>query len=92
MIELTEEQRVELNVPEPIAIDPSTKKTYVLVRKNVYDRMKGLLYDNGESTNDELRLLLARSADANGWNEPAMDDYDDYETKRAEACRSVAET
>jgi hypothetical protein len=49
------------------------------VRQNVYDRIKGLLYDNGEWSDDELRLLLARSADANGWNEPAMDDYDEYE-------------
>ena len=78
---------VVLLTPERFAIDPSTKKTHVLVRKNVYDRIKGLLYDNGESTDDELRLLLARSADANGWNESAMDDYDDYEAKRAEACR-----
>ena len=87
MIELTAEQRQELSVPEPIAIDPSTKYTYVLVRKNVYDRIKGLLYDDGEWTDDELRLLLARSADANGWNEPAMDDYDEYEAKRAKPCR-----
>ena len=87
MIELTEEQRQELSALEPIAIDPSTKKTYVLVRTNVYDRIRGLLYDNGEWTDDELRLLLARSADANGWNESAMDDYDDYEAKRAKACR-----
>ena len=87
MIELTEEQRQELSVPEPIAIDPSTKKTYVLVRKNVFDRIKGLLYDNGDWTDDELRLLLARSADVNGWNESAMDDYDEYEAKRAKACR-----
>ena len=49
--------------------------------------MRGLLYDNGAWTDDELRLLLAQSADANGWNEPAMDDYDDYEAKRAAACR-----
>jgi len=83
MIELTVEQRQELIASEPIAIDPSTKNTYVLVRKNVYDRMKGLLYDSDEWTDDELRLLLARSAAANGWNEPAMDDYDDYEAKRA---------
>ncbi len=87
MIELTEQQRQELSVPEPIAIDPNTKKTYVLVQKNVYDRIKGLLHDNGEWTDDELRLLLAPSADANGWNEPAMDDYDDYEANRAKACR-----
>jgi hypothetical protein len=77
MIELTEEQRRELSMPEPVAIDPSTNKTCVLVRKKVYDRIKGLLLDSGDSTDDELRLLLARSAEANGWNEPAMDDYFD---------------
>jgi hypothetical protein len=66
MIELTEQQRQELSVPEPIAIDPSTEKMYVLVRKSAYDRTKGLLHDNGEWTDDELRLSLARSADANG--------------------------
>ena len=87
MIELTEQQRQELGVPEPIAIDPSTMKTYVLVRKSVYDRIKGLIHDSGDWTDDELRLLLARSADANGWNESAMDDYDEYEANRAKTCR-----
>ena len=43
MIELTEQQREELNAPEPVAIDPLTRDTYVLVRKEIYDRMKALL-------------------------------------------------
>jgi mRNA interferase MazF len=34
MIELTPDQRQELNGPEPVAIDPQTKETYVLVRSN----------------------------------------------------------
>ena len=87
MIELTEEQRQELSESEPIAIDPSTKETYVLVRKNVYDRIEGLLTSDGEWTDDELRLVLARSAEANGWNEPGMDDYDRYDAHRAKPCR-----
>ena len=86
MIELTEEQRQELSAAEPVAIDPSTMETYVLVRKDVYDRIKGLLHDDGEWTDDELRLLLARSAEANGWNEPGMDDYDHYDANRAKQC------
>ena len=40
MIELTEEQRRELNDPEPVAIDPRTRETYVLVRLEKYERMK----------------------------------------------------
>jgi hypothetical protein len=76
MIELTEDQRRELGAAEPIAIDPQTNTVYVLVRKDVYERIKGLLYDDIEWTEDELRLLLARSAEGNGWNESGMDDYD----------------
>jgi hypothetical protein len=92
MIELTEAQRQELSAAEPIAVDPGTGETYVLVRKDIYDRIKGLLYDNGEWTEQELRLLLARSAEANGWNEPNMDDYDHYDANRAKQCRHSAET
>jgi hypothetical protein len=43
MIELTEQQRHELNVPEPVAIDPLTGETYVLVPQTTYERLKALL-------------------------------------------------
>ncbi len=43
MIELTEQQRHELRDPEPIAIDPVTQATYVLVRREIYERFKVLL-------------------------------------------------
>jgi hypothetical protein len=43
-----------------------------------------LAYD--EPTDDELRLLLARSAEANGWNEPEMDAYDRYDEERRRLC------
>jgi len=46
MIQLTEQQRLELAVPEPVAIDPETNAQYVLVRKEVYDRMHGLFDDD----------------------------------------------
>jgi hypothetical protein len=43
MIELTEQQRQELSAPEPIAIDPQTGASYVLVRRETYERFKALL-------------------------------------------------
>jgi hypothetical protein len=43
MIELTEQQRHELTGPEPIAIDPVTQATYVLVPRETYERLKALL-------------------------------------------------
>jgi hypothetical protein len=56
MIELTEEQRHELERPEPVVIDPLTVETYVLVRKEVYERLKGLL-------DEDARLMYPPLAD-----------------------------
>ena len=41
MFELTELQRQELSVHEPVAVDPQTLETYVLVRRETYERFKG---------------------------------------------------
>jgi hypothetical protein len=90
MIELTDQQREEMknqNGTVIDVIDPHTKHEYVLVPKEVYERIKGFLHDDSEWTESELRSLLARSAEGNGWNEPAMEDYDDYEAKRTKPCR-----
>jgi hypothetical protein len=59
MIELTPQQRHELTAPEPLAIDPETKETYVLVRKATYERLRELLYDDRPWTDEEMDLLAA---------------------------------
>ena len=41
MIELNEQQRQELS--EPVAIDPQTQQTYILVRREAYERLKALV-------------------------------------------------
>jgi hypothetical protein len=83
MLELTEEQRqVALAEENPTILDPQTHEEHVLVRKTVFDRIKGLLYDDSEMTHDDLRLLLARSSKENGWDEPGMDQYDNYDEHR----------
>jgi hypothetical protein len=82
MIELSEEQRLAIMTEEnPTVVDPSTQASYILVRKEVFDRIKGLLL--GESDESELRLQLARSAAANGWDDPLMDAYDHYDENRS---------
>ena len=78
MIELTEEQRQELSEPEPVAIDPQTKATYVLVRRELYERIKGLLYDASPWTDEEMDLLAAEDADRLGWE--GMEAYQSEET------------
>ena len=59
MIELTPQQRHELIEPEPVANNPETKETYVLVRKEVYERLRELLYDDSPWTDEEMDLLAA---------------------------------
>lgn len=46
MIELTEDQRRELQGPTPVRVyDPNAKVTYVLVREDVYQRLASLVDD-----------------------------------------------
>jgi hypothetical protein len=83
MIELTAEQRQQLDEGRAVDVtDPETAQPYVVLRKDVYDRVRRLLYDDGDATPDDLRRMLARSAEANGWEEPGMDAYDRYDEER----------
>src|SRR6266496_6838405 len=80
MIEFTDEHRRRLQSGKAIdVVDPHTNQSYVVLGKDVYDRLQHLLCDDSEWTDDELRLQLARSAHADGWDEPAMDAYDHYD-------------
>jgi hypothetical protein len=63
MIELTQEQRHELAGAEPEVIDPESREVYVLVRKNVYERLKRLAYDDSPWTEEEMDLLAEEAGD-----------------------------
>ncbi len=75
MIELTRQQCHELTQPEPTAIDPETKETYVLLRKEQYERIKELLYDDSSWTDEEMDLL-AGEVDAMLDDDMAIEDAD----------------
>lgn len=64
MIVLTDEQRRELEDPGPIqVVNPATNETYVLVRSDLFDRMK--------------RIVDGHAARA-GWDDPALNVYEQY--------------
>jgi len=89
MIELTEDQAraVDAAAETPaIVMDTRTNTPYVLLRKDVYERLKGLLYDDSEMSDQEMRILLARSSAANGWDEPDMELYDRYDEEKRKRC------
>ncbi|MGC8638517.1 MAG: hypothetical protein ACP5XB_01420 [Isosphaeraceae bacterium] len=88
MIVLTEEQQQKLDSGQAVDVtDARTSRPYVVLRKDVYERVRQLLYDDSEWTEDELRLQLAGSAEGNGWDEPGMEAYDRYDEERQKRCR-----
>jgi hypothetical protein len=87
-IELTEDQRRALREGEgspPVVVDPETQVSYVLVRKDLYDRLHGLLEEDWPA--EERLWLLAESGRRAGWDEPEMDAYDHYDESRKKRCR-----
>ncbi len=65
MIELTEQQRIELEKPQPIAIDPQSKQTYVLVRFEAYQRLHAILTGDTVFTTAEMLDSVMAEDDAN---------------------------
>jgi hypothetical protein len=77
MIELTDEQARELVQPEPVAIDPHTQETYILVPRRAYERLKGLLaldeYDPAEGAALVNEVMAEDDA-----ADPLLDSYQRY--------------
>ena len=77
MIELTQQQHQVLthNGTQPIrAIDPATNVQYVLVRAEVYERLKPLLSDDMPDTAALMNEVMAED-DA---NDPYLESYQRY--------------
>jgi hypothetical protein len=78
MIELTEEQRQELTGPQPLrAIDPSTQQRYVLVREEVYERLRAAL-DEGALDSGEVGALIERTMREYDTDDPLLESYQKY--------------
>jgi hypothetical protein len=72
MTDLTEEQCRELGRTEPRLRDPRSEETYVLVRSDVYVRMKALLEDGAILATGELIDRVMAEDDA---NDPHLAEY-----------------
>jgi len=83
-IELTEpfQQALDAQSGEPLrVVDPRTQQAYVLLREDVFERLKALFADDDLAAEDKL-FLLAESGRRAGWDAPEMDDYDNYDASR----------
>ena len=67
MIELREDQLPALDAPEqpPVAVDPRTGQEYLLIRREIYEKVRGLLKPLGRAWDDPADDdLTRRSASA----------------------------
>jgi hypothetical protein len=77
MIELTEEQRQELASPEPVAVDARTGEVYILVRQDIYARLRGFLEEDMPGI-PEVALLLKEAIREDDGNDPLLPSYQKY--------------
>jgi hypothetical protein len=81
-LELNEpqQQALDAQAEEPLRlVDPRTQLSYVLVKADIFDRLKQLLYDDASPSEEEKRRQLAASGERGGWLDPEMDVYDNYD-------------
>jgi hypothetical protein len=80
MIELTEPLRQALdaapNDPVPV-VDPRTNQTYVLIRSEVYDRVKALL-DPDDLEGVNVAALVGEAMREDDTNDPLLESYQKY--------------
>jgi hypothetical protein len=81
-IELTEQQQRALDAEGETlgVIDPRTNQTYVLVRAEIYERLRSILDDDFDSE-DAFQAQIESAAEA-GWNDPQMDVYNELDPRR----------
>jgi len=77
MMQLTDEQVLELAHAEPIAINPHTQETYVLVRRQAYDKLKSLLALDDYDPDEGAALVNEVMADDDG-GDPLLESYQHY--------------
>jgi hypothetical protein len=86
MIELTVEQRQAVSRQgenPPRAIDPDTQTTYVLIREEVYDRLKGVLAEGAtDGFVEDIYPHVMEVFGREGWEDVEMDAYNDLDPRK----------
>ena len=71
-------QAIERAGEEPVELtDPDTNSVYIIVRADLYDRMRALCDDFHIR---DAYPLMDQVAARDGWDDPAMDVYNDYQS------------
>jgi hypothetical protein len=81
MIELTEQQQQAIanSQDEPLElINPRSKQTYVLLPKEVFERVKNILEDEDETARIDVGALIADAMREDDENDPLLESYQIY--------------
>ncbi len=77
MVEISSAQHdaIESSGKAPIrAVDPATQDEYVIIRAEIFDRIKSLVLDDDWPTDAYAAAMAVFARD--GWDDPRMDVYD----------------
>ena len=77
MIKLTEQQSHELTALEPMALDPKTQQTYVLIPRERYERLKAFL-DLGDYDPDDGAAYINEVMAEDDAKDPDLESYQQY--------------
>jgi hypothetical protein len=79
---LTAEQTEALNKGEAIRlVPPELTVECVLLRADVYDRVKSLLFDDAPLSEAEKIAVMRAAGKRAGWDDPELDVYEEYRRK-----------
>jgi hypothetical protein len=78
---ITQEQLDQAKDGQPVKISGDGLK-FVLIREDVYDRVRRVLYDDSELSDVEAAELAWEAGRSIGWESPEMAEYDDYDRHR----------
>ncbi len=76
-LELTDQQQQAVDAePTPRVVDPRSGAAYVLMRAELFERLRGLLDEDFHPRDAYPAIDRAFAED---WSDPKMDDYDRYD-------------
>ncbi len=68
---------------QPIRLaDPDTHEEYVVLRAAAYDQLQARIYDDTPMTSEEKQALVLKAGLRAGWDDPAMDVYNELDPRR----------
>jgi hypothetical protein len=82
MIELTDQQQRAVDSdPIPQLIDPRTKKAYVLLAADVFERIQSFLEEDDGLNMRQVGILIEEAMREDDANDPLLESYQNYRRK-----------